>query len=360
MSPVYPLPTNHQDYTDIISASIINDLASALNTIRGTGTLLLNYTPLSLEVANGTAAVPLTTPGPSVRISRTENPSSAFGGNSVDNSSNACLVATSVGLANSAMQTAAVRLQAQGSSSPDSVGILSLGQAVAGTGRGTGGYLEGRRDVATAKTISAELRSNNATATPGVFSGSQASDTVGLWLTAGGNSNSAEAIGIGGVGVRWLYGISFKSSLGPLTAGISDSSSAIYSYTDVGTHTVSFNIAPASAVFGIDFNGGTFSSGAIRLGYGSGIWSRNSTSNGDVNVLYVTHVAGVDQVISPSPLYLLGPLTLNGGILLGTSAALTDGAAALTATLTNSPKTGNPTKWVPIIDNGVTRYIPMW
>lgn len=43
-----------------------------------------------------------------------------------------------------------------------------------------------------------------------------------------------------------------------------------------------------------------------------------------------------------------------------TSAALANGAAAATGTLTNAPAAGNPTKWIPINDNGTTRYIPAW
>ena len=30
------------------------------------------------------------------------------------------------------------------------------------------------------------------------------------------------------------------------------------------------------------------------------------------------------------------------------------------ATLTNSPAAGNPTKWIPINDNGIIRYFPVW
>lgn len=55
-----------------------------------------------------------------------------------------------------------------------------------------------------------------------------------------------------------------------------------------------------------------------------------------------------------------GALTLAGGTLLTTSAGLTDGAAAEIATMTNGPVAGNPTKWIPINDNGTTRYIPAW
>jgi hypothetical protein len=59
-------------------------------------------------------------------------------------------------------------------------------------------------------------------------------------------------------------------------------------------------------------------------------------------------------------------LTVAGGIkhgsttLLQTSVGLTNGAAAATGTLTNAPTAGNPTKWIPINDNGTTRYIPAW
>ena len=47
-------------------------------------------------------------------------------------------------------------------------------------------------------------------------------------------------------------------------------------------------------------------------------------------------------------------------VLMRTSAALPNGGASATATLTNAPVAGNPTKWVPINDNGTTRYIPAW
>ncbi len=56
----------------------------------------------------------------------------------------------------------------------------------------------------------------------------------------------------------------------------------------------------------------------------------------------------------------LGNLSLPGGVLLTTKTALTNGAAAALGTLANAPVAGNPTKWVPVNDNGTTRYIPMW
>lgn len=60
-------------------------------------------------------------------------------------------------------------------------------------------------------------------------------------------------------------------------------------------------------------------------------------------------------------------LSASGGLstglatsLVSSSVAMNNGAAAGAGTLTNSPAAGNPTKWIPINDNGTTRYIPTW
>lgn len=49
-----------------------------------------------------------------------------------------------------------------------------------------------------------------------------------------------------------------------------------------------------------------------------------------------------------------------GNQLIQTSAALTNNAAAAAGTLLNAPIAGNPTKWIPINDNGTIRNIPAW
>lgn len=53
-------------------------------------------------------------------------------------------------------------------------------------------------------------------------------------------------------------------------------------------------------------------------------------------------------------------ITTSSTTLHVTSASLTNGAAAAAGTLLNAPAAGNPTKWVPIDDNGTVRYIPAW
>ena len=55
-----------------------------------------------------------------------------------------------------------------------------------------------------------------------------------------------------------------------------------------------------------------------------------------------------------------GDITTGTGTLHKTSVNLTNGAAAAAGTLLNAPIAGNPTKWVPIDDNGTIRYIPTW
>jgi hypothetical protein len=56
-----------------------------------------------------------------------------------------------------------------------------------------------------------------------------------------------------------------------------------------------------------------------------------------------------------------GTVVLNGGAtLMGTNAALTNGAGVAAGTLLTAPAAGNPTKWIGINDNGTTRYIPAW
>jgi hypothetical protein len=55
-----------------------------------------------------------------------------------------------------------------------------------------------------------------------------------------------------------------------------------------------------------------------------------------------------------------GGIRIGVGTLISSSVALTNGAAAAGGTLLNAPAAGNPTKWVPIDDNGTTRYIPCW
>jgi cellobiose-specific phosphotransferase system component IIA len=85
-------------------------------------------------------------------------------------------------------------------------------------------------------------------------------------------------------------------------------------------------------------------------------WEANSLTAG-TNIA-ITPAAGAVTIATAAA--ITADLTNNTGNLIDSSVGLTNGAGANAATLTNSPVTGNPTKWVPIDDNGTTRYIPCW
>jgi hypothetical protein len=91
----------------------------------------------------------------------------------------------------------------------------------------------------------------------------------------------------------------------------------------------------------LNFGGTTSSFGAIaRNGAGISIVLADGSANAALTALSVT--------------------TSQTAFMHNTSAALADGAGASAGTLANAPAVGNPTKWIPINDNGTTRYIPAW
>lgn len=61
-----------------------------------------------------------------------------------------------------------------------------------------------------------------------------------------------------------------------------------------------------------------------------------------------------------SSLVLTGGITTGNVILHTTTVNLTNGAGAAAGTIANAPTAGDPSKWIPINDNGTTRYIPTW
>ena len=58
------------------------------------------------------------------------------------------------------------------------------------------------------------------------------------------------------------------------------------------------------------------------------------------------------------PVRIGGALTISDTKMMTTKTAFTNGAGSGTGSLTNAPFTGTPSKWIPINDNGTTRYIP--
>lgn len=85
----------------------------------------------------------------------------------------------------------------------------------------------------------------------------------------------------------------------------------------------------------------------------SGFIVRDAT-NDNVNVNNNATIAVNGVITAP------GFVNSAGLLLMSSTAAFVNGAAAALGTLSNAPAAGNPTKWIPINDNGTTRYIPAW
>lgn len=105
---------------------------------------------------------------------------------------------------------------------------------------------------------------------------------------------------------------------------------------------------------------------ATNYGYYSNLPSAASNWNFYANGTARNFFNGNTQIGSATPtagdekLQVNGALSINSAVMLRTYTPFTNGAGAGAGTLTNAPAAGNPTKWIPINDNGTTRYIPAW
>lgn len=216
----------------------------------GAGETIFAYSPTALDIVSGSYASPIIAQTPSVRISRVEAIPSAA--NPIDNTANAALVVTSIGLAGDIMQPCAINAVAQSAANMDVCAINSVARKTAGTGWTAAGYFEGRRDVDTGTLHVLEIRANNNTSTVGTYTPSATPDTTGIWLNAGGLSNSALGLGIGGTGGRaFRVGVAFQVS-GPTDIALADYSPAPTSIYMNGAKT-----------YGLNLTGATFSSAAM-------------------------------------------------------------------------------------------------
>ena len=133
---------------------------------------------------------------------------------------------------------------------------------------------------------------------------------------------------------------------------------------NAGTNSVQLTIGASNF---LTLNGGLTTGGNVAVpganGYFfSGVGSLTMPVSGGLQINDASATNTVRMTAGASNL-----LTLNGGLkttgatfALQTATTLTDNAAAQVATMTNGPAAGNPTKWIAINDNGVTRYIPAW
>lgn len=136
---------------------------------------------------------------------------------------------------------------------------------------------------------------------------------------------------------------------------------------------VTLTHTPALVLSG--FTGGipALTAGKMGLGFDAtfgATFGGNNTGGGGYDI---TIVNGAGSAVLAVPansqnIVVVGQATFGGAVVvagaavaaLTSSATFTSGAGAQVGTLTNAPAAGNPTSWVKIVDNGVTRYIPAW
>lgn len=121
-----------------------------------------------------------------------------------------------------------------------------------------------------------------------------------------------------------------------------------------------------------DVDNDTPADGHILI-YNSGTGNyENTTLTAGSNIIITNAAASITVAVSATPTFSsVDATTITGSTISGTiidttnglirsSVDLADGAGAGAGTITNAPAAGNPTKWVPILDNATVRYIPAW
>lgn len=165
------------------------------------------------------------------------------------------------------------------------------------------------------------------------------------------------------------------SAAGSKPLSITVGASEVFSTDKTGKTTALQFFATGYVVSPAIYGGGTASSTLSLLStYGAGTtdsiglytgsqvlrWKVN-TSGHLLAGTDATYDIGASGATRPRNAFLSGNITIGDATaLIKSSVAMNDGAAANVATLTNGPAAGNPTKWIPINDNGTTRYIPTW
>jgi hypothetical protein len=211
----------------------------------------------------------------------------------------------------------------------------AIGSTAANSGAFTTFKASGQALLADSASAAAQVYTNPAggTYTPAVQYGGVAANRASAAITAWGTGGSAGHI----------LAASASATVGTNSALSSGAGIGFIEFEgDSGT---GFN----SAARILATVSGTVSAGVVP---GQLMLYTANTSGVLVPALRITNAQQI-QILS-------GGLQLPGGTLASTAAALTNSAGASTATLTNSPTAGNPTKWIPINDNGTIRNIPAW
>lgn len=251
-----------------------NTTIPAYRDLRGTSQFqYVNYGARRFEITDGTASSPITTPGPTFKVSRTERVlmSSIEGENSDDSEAICTGCFYTADLAGSEMQSVAGLFSAKGFSDYPTTGLWVSARKLGGAGFSSAAYFEARRDVTTARTWVGEFRTSNNTTSSchTYYAGTDLSqgfaDCGGLVFTAvsadtSGNPRVGPALQFASAynGTRYAAGLVFNS-ISIADKLIDDRSNATTGIELAGTHINGLLIGPNAGKVGI----GTLSPGKL-------------------------------------------------------------------------------------------------
>jgi len=135
---------------------------------------------------------------------------------------------------------------------------------------------------------------------------------------------------------------------------------------------VSLSNTSGEAIFGTEGSAATLVTGstaydAVVRGQSGIAFSANDGSNMHARMASTGIMTlNAQLVVSTGGIAITGNSTFSGNVTNGdaflgrTTVNFTNSAGGFTGTLTNSPVNGNPSKWIPVDDNGTTRFLPAW
>ncbi len=226
----------------------------------GTSQDQYNQWPGQIEISNGTSGAGDTTAGAVLKVSRTSGPPLASCTNQTDMECSAGLVVSVLGLPGETVLTSGIYGSAQTSATgvgQDAIGMTGSGRVTgSGDGLGTGAYIEGRRDTATAGALGTEIRAMNITASNCSYNTTGIGGCDGVWLTSSGDGvhttalSSALHVGNADALAKWAAGLTINT-LGATVYGIDDESAATNGFYENGTHTYAILTGTAAGKTGL-------------------------------------------------------------------------------------------------------------
>ncbi len=233
---------------------------------------------------HGSPSIPVTTGGPTMKVSRYERMDGSQNGGTVNNEANAVIQAIAVSDPASTMQACAGYFSSVGHATTpgvDALGLCVQGHSNNSAGCGIGLYVEGRNSSPLpgyGNIMSLEVRTTNLTKSDKTYSQGGSSDGMGIWATCDTDNNygGAKLCGVAfsaGVvpGSQWDVGFAVTSNAAS-SAGFRDDSNSSTVFAVTGSHT-----------YGVDFSNAQLSGPCLRTGQASIELTGNVYLDGVVN-----------------------------------------------------------------------------